>query len=172
MDSVLAALALAGFVLAHAMGMLSEPPPRDLIPVAFVARGNDQQFITFEGTTLEEMVKRGKRELAAGGYDAWALAYEGYVVIRGERKSAVFVHSWRRGLTSPVVIAQAWGRAEDGTTADFLGPAVLLTESSAPNSAQRTNADPVNLDETQLRVLAAGIEQYIQMSETLPKAPH
>jgi hypothetical protein len=172
MDSILTALALAGFVLAHAIDVLSEPQVRDLTPVAFVARGNDQKFITFEGATLEDMVARGKRELADGRYDAWAFAYEGFVTIDGKRSSAVFVHSWMRGLDTPVVIAQAWERTAEGAGADYLGPAVLLTESTAPRSGQRATVDPKRLDENQLRVLAAGIEEYEKLGASDRKLTH
>lgn len=167
MDSFLEALALAGFVLAHTLHVLSHPDTQDLKPVAFVARGDDQRFVTFEGDNLEDMVERGKRELANARYDAWALAYEGFVTVQGERKSAVFVHSWMRGLDSPLIIAQAWTRAGDKARAELLGQAVRLSESSAPKSAQGVRVDPMHLDEQQLRVLAAGIKQYEELGEDL-----
>jgi hypothetical protein len=154
------------------MQLLSQPQTPDLMPVAFVAQGDDQKFITFEGATLEEMLDRGKQQLANGNYDAWALAYEGFVVVENQRRSAVFVHSWMRGLDRPIVIAQAWGRAEEGGEAQYLGPAVFLPQASAPKGGQRINVIPAHLDERQLRALAAGIEQYAELSKTLRTEVH
>lgn len=170
MDSTLTALALAGFLLARAIEVLSNPQTPDMMPVAFVARGEVQQFVNFEGKSVEEMISRAKQRLARGQYDAWAFAYEGFIVIQNERRSAIFVHSWRRGLDSPVVLAQTWVRDENGIYAEFDGPAVRLSEGSAPWGEQQSWARPVDLDEKELRVLAAGIQQYEEFGRMVPAA--
>ena len=78
-DPLLLAVSLAGFLFSQVTSVASELAGPDITPVSFVVRGEEQRFTFFEGKTLEEMVDRGRSDLAKSPGDAWAFAYEGYM---------------------------------------------------------------------------------------------
>jgi hypothetical protein len=161
LEPILTAISLSGFILAHAMQLLStDTAGHGLLPVAFVASGSDQKFMTFEGSSLEQMVANAESELASKSYDAWVLSYEGYVVTRNHRQRAILVRSWTRGLTAPLVIAQPLVQDGDKLDFGFLGKPIWVQGSNAPPSENHGRVEGAYVDDSDFRVLMAGMDKY------------
>jgi hypothetical protein len=164
-SAVLEAISLAGFLCPQVMAVLSDHPNFDLTPVAIVITGENRKFIFFDGDTIQAMVGNGRRELSSQKYDAWALAYEGYVTIAGERKNALFIEAWVRGASRPVVLTQALGRGPDGKAVTLVGAPLMLGIEDAPQAQQPKLVDPVVLSEPQSRAFKAGMARNRELRD-------
>jgi hypothetical protein len=165
-ESLTTAFTLIGFLLSQVTSVLSDSPGEDLTPVALVGDAHGQRFTFFEGDTLEEMVENAKRDLPDGGYDAWVLAYEGFVTTPGgERRNAFYIHSWVRGLEQPILLAQAWKRPLNGGVVEWLGPPILLPSQKAPEAGTKKYLAGAALTDEQSRALAAGVARNRELRE-------
>jgi len=77
-------------------------------------------------------VVNGRRELGNGKSDAWAFAYEGFIVADGKRHGAVLIEAWTHGMPKPVVVAQLWERGTKGSGMTLIGAPLLLPEPTNP----------------------------------------
>jgi hypothetical protein len=164
MDAILTAISLAGFLFAQVTTVAAGLPHSAFTPVAFVIRGQSQQFQFFKGDTLEAMVADGRRELRNQKFDAWAFAYEGFIVTDGQRKSAVFIEAWARGASGPVVIVQPWEHAAEGNGFTLAGSPLMLPDKQFPEPERTQATSPVALDERQTRAFQAGISRQKELS--------
>jgi hypothetical protein len=138
------AFKLAGFLTAQVCGVMSDAPMNTVTPVAFVVTGSNQQFRFFEGISLEEMVINGRRELEAGRYDAWAFAYEGYAVVQGRRRLALFVESQTASPAKRTALIQFMTRSHNGVVS-LIGDPLKLANGTVPTAERVIRAQPEEL---------------------------
>jgi hypothetical protein len=152
---------VAGFLFGQVCDVASSNPAKTVTPVAFVVRGDDQQFKFFEGETLQDMVVNGRRELKSSSYDAWALAYEGYVIFRGHRRLALFVESWSNKSEDRQTIIQFLERSGDSIS--FLGSPLLLSEAVTPKAGTATETEPLEMSVEQQLAFKKGMSRQQEM---------
>lgn len=153
------AISLAGFLFAQVSSVVTEVSDRDVAPVAFVISGDEQKFTFFSGKTLQEMVENGRKELKNPKYDAWSLAYEGFVTLNGNRQEALLLEGWARGAHEPVLIAQPWKRTADHKAPTLIGGPLMLKYESAPHAGASQVTVPTALDEQGRKAFQDGIAQ-------------
>jgi hypothetical protein len=131
-DALWTALTVAGFLLAQVIGVKPHAAGPAISPVAFTAKGNDQEFDFLQGSVTTELAN-WERMLLAKELDAWAFAYEATIVVNDERTDVFMVRAWAKDLGKSILITQAWRRSKAGDI-ELLGPPLLMENDKAPNS--------------------------------------
>jgi hypothetical protein len=103
--------------LDHGIDSVTEGGP--LIPFALTETGDGRELMRFAPETLEAGQALAREHVHAAGVDRAAIAYDGYLTVKGDRYDAIFVEAQERGESGSVVFAQRYrpgGRFKKFTT--------------------------------------------------------
>jgi hypothetical protein len=150
-DAMWTAFMIAGFLLGQVTVVKPDVMPNSISPIALTVKASEQRFTFLEGATTSDKVQSAEAFLGALELDAWAYAYEGFIVMDNERVDAFFIVGWARGLQKPMLIAQPW-RATEGGSVVLLGPPALVE--SGPKGQV-----PVRLSAAQEQAIQAGVQR-------------
>lgn len=126
------ALALAGFVLAHAAWSLSDlDDGESLYPLAVVERDDGERKLTrYEADTQEAAIIAGKSAMRNMGADAaaWAFAREGAWRRMGSDPGGdvLAIDFWATGMPATAILTQPFNRAKNGSRFRVGGVPTLL----------------------------------------------
>lgn len=126
------ALALAGFVLAHAAWSLSDGVDGDLLcPLTVVESGDgERKLARYEAESQEEAIIAGKSAMreVKDNAAAWAFAREGAWRKMGSEQAGdvLAVDFWATGMSSTATFMQPFSRARNGSRFRIGGAPTLL----------------------------------------------
>ena len=154
-----AALLLAGFVLAHAAWNVSDLSEAELLaPLAVIEQNGQRELQRFEAPTQEEAINHGKAAMAklTGQADAWAFAREGLFRESHGPQDVLAIDFWAKGMNRPATLIQRFDRYTKSGRFRLVGPICVTIDGKALDSAAASAA---------LIQLQAGVQQH-------PKVAH
>lgn len=104
-----AAVALAGFVLAHAAWSVSDLLEGELlVPLAMTEKAGQRELHRFAAETQEQGIANGKTAMGrlSGKVDAWAFAREGQFNEGSGYVDVISVDAWAKGMTESISFVQ------------------------------------------------------------------
>ena len=134
-DLPVAALSLAGFVLAHAAWSLSDLEDGELLsPLAVVAQPDGvRKVLRFAENTQEAAIIAGKTAMreASSGAAAWAFAREGAwrKMEAAQQGDVLAIDFWATGMPGAATFMQPFNRADRGSRFRICGVPTLLVDS-------------------------------------------
>ncbi len=123
------ALALAGYVLAHAAWSVSDLPEGEhLIPLAVLEIGGKRRLVRYVEDTTEKAIARGNAEMgrASKSFDLWAFAWEGLGRQNEKEAHVLNVEFWARGMGSPGRLVQKFEPFVSGRFRVLGDPTVVI----------------------------------------------
>lgn len=123
-DKTFAELVFAA--LDHATFSLEGPTLAPLIPFAMTRAGEQRRLNRFLGADYQADVDHALTFARQGDFDCWAVAWDGYITLEGERSDAVFVRAARRHANQAVLFAWRYERPAPTAALRKLGNPVFL----------------------------------------------
>lgn len=96
-----------------------------LIPFATVLAPEGRETTRFAGTNYDEDQAAALTFARSGGFAAWAVAWDGYLTMSGERTDAILVRAARAGARNELLFAWRYERGEAGELRTLGNPAFL-----------------------------------------------
>jgi hypothetical protein len=157
-NSILTLFVMAGFICEHVNTTILGRGRTEMTPIAFVVESGEQRLIGFSGATFEEMISNGRDRIRRGEFEAAAFAYEGFFIVNGSKKLAMFIELTSESGQNPRTIVQFLKVAADGSRS-LISPPLVFAEVTQPN-AKRAKADlPIELNAQEARAFAEGIRR-------------
>ncbi len=118
--------ALVFSALSHATDCLDDGETGPLLPFAMIVDRGERSVRHFDAPGYEQTLDGALAFASAGGYEFWAVAWDGLITVEGRRTEAVFVRAGGEGREESLLFAWRYERVVPTSEVRRLGDPIFL----------------------------------------------
>jgi len=118
--------ALVFTALNHAASCLEDGTEGPLLPFAMIVDDGERIVRHFPSPAYEQTLDGALAFAGQGGYEFWAVAWDGYITLEGRRTEAIFVRAGTEGREESLLFAWRYERPLPNGGLRRLGDPVFL----------------------------------------------